>query len=834
MKQGIHPFKNTLKFISTACGAIKWVMLGAFVFLGAAVTVAEPLDSDTCFGLTPAHARTTYACVDGIPLLRFTAPNLSEGKSQEFKLGGITANRLFLFGMLNSPDATHPAWGGGDSFRNFFIGDSAGSIVLTYTSGRHDEIPLVFGYTMMWRNNYHISPAPFSTDPAARARLDAALCILNGLDAFKNNDPLCLCVIPRPEPLVSLTLIDNPNKMGYPVLNALTLTTRADGAQTNSLLKVISGLTLNQDTSAWLKSHSVEADNPFPANRKRALKYLQEWLYVTTNDITFRKVRQAAKTIQTTTNDLPVIRFRGPVEAEIMTDVYRENSAELLTRIKPDGMVQESNPTADNYNGFGTYTPAMGPFKDDYYTRNWAPALLDNLGCFSQASAALAFFDHWLMYFPQSYPALQMGGQPVPGHATVICNKPHVYFDSLRNHGWPTKFTTRDMGNPETDGHGFMMLNHYNAWVKTGRSPAWVNEHWPALQAAAEFIPWQLDNPKLSFSDHGLLYAESEGGMETESFYCNVPCWLGLLAFADMAESAGHPQQAERWRAYATKLQAATNNYFLKTVEPWGDVWDPDKTAHWGYPITALAPALFGLDYWGLDLRGHMPEGWAGRSDRTWKLAVAGMKPPWCASSGFGYGQAYYAIAGLLLDQTADTGNIVDWMARMIFAPGQAHSFRVPEGVVITSDTSMWRRWGDLGNLFQMGAVLRAIQVMIGFDDLSPDELKIMPRIPTDWDGVEVKNQSVRTLSDGHSQIVRLQLNYSRDHTGRNFKVILNPDLPIDCLSLRLGPVASGAFNASVDGHPLKIQARNEGDARWIWLTLLKLPAGEHTIVLKN
>ena len=812
----------------------KLAMLGTVVFLAATVTVAAPPERETCFGLIPAKAKTTRASVDGIPFLQFTASNLMEGKSMELKLDGITANRLFLLGMLNSPDATHPAWGGGDGFRNFFIGDSAGSVVLTYASGRHDEIPLIFGYTMMWRNNYRISPAPFSIDPTARARLDAALCVLNGLDAYKNNNPLCLCIVPRPEPLESLTLIDNPKKMGYPILNGLTLTVAAGRAQTNSMLMPLGNLDLDRKTGVWLEAHSVDASNPFPAGRKRAIKRLQNQLYTMPADIRFRKVRKAEGTIQTTTNDLPVIRFRGPVEAEIMTDVYRENSAELLTRIGPDGMVRESNPTADNYNGFGSYTPALGPFKDAYYTRNWAPTLLDNWGCFTQASAALAFFDRWLMYFPQSYPGLQIGGKPVPGHATVICNKPHIYFDTLRHAGWPTKFTTRDMGNPETDGHGFMMLNHYNAWVKTGRSPAWVNEHWPALREAAEFISWQLDNPNLSFSDHGLLYSESEGGMETESFYCNVPCWLGLLAFADMADAAGRHQQAQRWRDYSGKLQTAMNDYFPKTIEPYGDVWGPDKTAHWGYPITALAPVLFGLDYWGLDIRGHMPEGWAARSDSTWKLAVAGMKPQWCASSGFGYGQAYYGIAGLLLDQTADTDRIIDWTARMIFAPGQSHPFRVPEGVVITSDASMWRRWGDLGNLFQMGAVLRTIQVMTGFDDLSPDELRIMPRVPTDWDGVEVENQPVRARSNGRSRIVCIQFDYSRDHTGHDFKVILNPDLPLDHVDLRLGPAVPGEFNASIDGHPLEIQSSNEGDARWIWLKLSNLPAGKHTVVVKG
>jgi hypothetical protein len=773
--------------------------------------------------------------VGGIPFFQFEPQNNAEGKSITFPLPTVIADRLYFLGLTNSPDLAHPAWGGGDSFQNFFIGDSDGRIELKYASGKCDEIPLVFGYTIFWRQIYGISSAPFSTNAAARARLDAALCVLNGLDAYKENEPFCLCVIPRQEPLVSMTVVDNPKKIGFPAIEGLTFSTRSNLPQTDATTVSLGDFQPDTNVGQWLNTHSVEAANPFPPSRRRAVKALQNFLYTTPADLTLGKVRRAAASVELTANNLPSIHFHGSVEAEILSEVYRENSAELLTRVDPDGMVHESNPTADNYNGFGGFTPDMGPFKTDYYTRNWAPVLLNDWGCFTKASATLDFFDRALMFFPESFPKLQMDGKPVPGHATVICNKPLVYYDGLRLGGWPTKYTSHDMGNPETDGHGYMMLSHYSSWVKSGRSPAWVQAHWPALQEAAEFIPWQLDNPKLSFSEHGLLYSESEGGMNKCSFFCNVPCWLGLLGFAEMADASGHAEKAARWRTYANKLQAAMEAYFPTNNKTWGKVWDPKKTADWGgYPIAAMAPILFGADYWGFDLRRQMPDGWAECADRTWKMSLAAMQPEGCASCGFGYGQAHYALSGLLLDDTAHTGKIVDWTARMIFAPSQSHSFRVPEGVVMATDQSMWRRWGDLGNLYQMSAVLRVIQVMTGIDDLSSGELRIMPRIPAHWSGLSVENQPVNALSDGRSQIVRLQFNYARDPAGRHFNVDLNPDLPLDRVRVRVGPTAQGSFESALDGRPVKVEPQTEGDARWAWLTLNHLSPGKHRITIKE
>ena len=194
--------------------------------------------------------------------------------------------------------------------------------------------------------------------------------------------------------------------------------------------------------------------------------------------------------------------------------------------------------------GWVGYLPDLQPYYDDSYTRTHFIALLSNIGFLTKANKAIDYFDRWMMYFPNSYPALQIGGKPVPGHATVIANKPHVYFDELSKVGWPEKFKTRDYGNPETDGHGLLMLSRWRAWIKGGRTKAWLEQRWEAVNEAAEWIGWCLDNPQLSFSEHGLLYSESEGGMAMESLYCNVPCYFGLLAYAEMAEAL----KRQMWR----------------------------------------------------------------------------------------------------------------------------------------------------------------------------------------------------------------------------------------------------------------------------------------------
>ncbi|MHB8339179.1 MAG: hypothetical protein ACYDEE_17320 [Ignavibacteriaceae bacterium] len=78
-----------------------------------------------------------------------------------------------------------------------------------------------------------------------------------------------------------------------------------------------------------------------------------------------------------------------------------------------------------------------------------------------------------------------------------------------------------------------------------------------------------------------------------------------------------------------------------------------------------------------------------------------------------GYGQGYITEAALLLDRMHDASLMTDWMAKLCFAPRLQHPYRVPEGSIVEGDGSIWRRWGDLGNLYQLGEVVYTMKFEI-------------------------------------------------------------------------------------------------------------------------
>ncbi len=787
------------------------------------VSMPKEGDKDLPPGWIVKPRVATKLIVDGIP---FVVDHITqqgpEGSITTVPGPAVTMKHLLLLGGLVSGDSAHPAWGTGDSTVGHFIGEEAGKIRVVYSSGAEETVPLLYGLTLWWRAPYRSSPAPFSTDPGFRELLDNSLCVANGLEGYLPEDkPYYIRLALKGEPVKQIEILDNAAKAGYPVIDALTFETLpSTGGSPSGLYHLEPGGPADPARTAWLNKHTIEGSNPLGGGRSEALNALADFCHTTLSDLNHETIQSVKPQISPEAFPGPKVRFEGTPEAEILTSVYYENMWETQGRIFEDGMVSESREKADNYNGFGGWTPDLGPFFRNAYTRNRSLMVLVNAGFFEKAQLGMDYFDKWLLYFPHSFPEIQMGGKPVPGHATVIANTPHVYFDSLRHVGWPTRYTTRDFGNPETDGHGILMLDHYRIWAKLGRPADWVKQHWEAIHEAAEFIPWALDNPELSFSEHGLLYSESEGGMSTESLYANTPCYFGLLAYAEMAEVAGEATSAQRWRDQAQRLFEAMEAWFPKESPEWGNVWDPAKAAGWGYEQGVLAPILFGLDLYGYDSVSKLPEGWLDRTRRSYEMILPKIKPAGCAPIGFGYGQGYFTESALLLDRTKESMEMLNWVARLCYAPSQPNPFRVPEGAVVASDGSKWRRWGDLGNLYQMVEACYILEVVIGVDDGSPEALKILPRIPTSWTHTGIKGWPARVQSGGKSVLTKVD--YDLIRKVGSLSLSLASDQPIDQWKVRLGPldVAPGAVMVSVDGKPTPTGAVQTGDASWVWVTL--------------
>lgn len=777
--------------------------------------------------LTPASAEGELnpALVDGIPFLKAsTFASLHEGGSTSLRDLNIRARHLYLFGCRNSVDRP-PYQGGADDFRNLFAGDKVGDLRIQYRSGASDDIPLLFGYTLWWHDGQNAPPEPFRSDSDKQATLDRALFVANGIR--NGSAPYYLRIGLRDEAVLGIELSDDAGHAGHPVIDGITFANVLNAPPPDpARFLAADGGPMPEDLSAWLASHTVAANHPVPHSRQGALRDLSRVIYTFPDDIDARAIGRTEPIDPSHSFAGPAVRFVGPPEAAILTNVFLENSIGLLNRVDDDtGMVHESLPHSENYREWVGYLPDAQPYYNDSFTRTHMIALLSNMGFLARANKAIDYFDRWMMYFPKAYPAIQMGGKPVPGHATVLANKPHAYFDDFSKHGWPTKFKTRDYGNPETDGHGLLMLSRWRAWAKAGRTKEWIESRWEAIHEAAEWIPWCLDNPQLSLSEHGLLYSESEAGMEMESLYCNVPCYFGLLAYAEMAEVAGRTDFAGRWRAQAQRLLDAIDTYFPATLAPWGDVWDREKVTGnekgWG-PSAAMVPILEAMELYGYDPVSRLPPGWADRTRRTYDMLSAQRNPRYCEPATLGYGQGFMTQSALLLDQMQDATQMTAWMARLCFAPRQPHPYRVPECVMMKSDGSMWARRGDLGNGFQMGEVLMACHILLGIDDFDAGKLKLMPRLPIGWTGVNVHKWPVQVLSSGKSEMVMLAMELTRDKDCHRCDWRLSVDKPVDKVSVRLGPFSMSATQLKV-----RINRRDaaatlfvSGDSRWAWVQI--------------
>ena len=771
-------------------------------------------------GWTEVPQQMQQASIEGVPFKSrpiMWSPG-REGDKLAIPLKGVEADYLYLAGGAYIPDESQPGWGGTDDSICHFVGDNVGDLRIHYANGAVDTIPLSFGFTVWWRAPWQRSPEPFLGDTDEAKAIRKSLCVY----CPDWQKPWLMRIKLRKSEISQLELVDNAGKTGYVQLQGISF---GDCRKMPASDAAVSGGQMSAAFTQWLTDHTISSANPLSVQRKQALKKLQLLCDTYPSDLTPAAVRKTADKNPPQQFSGPELSFDGAADALIMSYVYQENNAELLIRVDPDGMVHESNKEADNYGAFGGITPKLGPFYTAAYTRNRAALLLANAGILIPANAAVNFWDKWLMYFPKSYPELQMGGKPVPGHATVIANQPHVYFDSLSKVGWPTAFKTRDYGNPETDGHGMLMLNRYRVWIKEGRSAQWICDHWDALKEAAEWIPWALDNPELSLCRNGLLYAESEGGMQMPTVFCDTPNYYGLLAYAEMAEAIGENQLAERWKATAARLKQAMDAYYPVENKPFGKTWQPSERL-WGSGDANNAPLLFAADLWGYDAASAMDPAWLQISKNTHQQQMARKKPAGCSPTGFGYGQGLATQSALLLDEMDDASLLLEWMAKLCYAPRQKHPFRVPEGATVKSDGSVWRRWGDLGNLYQMDEAVYACQIMAGVDDTSQQELKLMPRIPLAWKSIRYSDWPAVVTSKGQLTTVKISLKMNYSQNGP-ISVDVKSSAPVDAIAVRIGPFTSDdaaqqmtakmkakgwAVTQTTSGHV------NKKPAIWLWL----------------
>jgi hypothetical protein len=779
------------------------------------------------------NARSTDEILSAIHLPESQMADLVLSKSWVFADPlKVSASYLYITGGIDNIDKGSPDWGTTDSRKFRMIGDYAGELRVSYDNQDTDTIPLVYGYTLWFRNGWTNSKEPFNSNIDARHLLDSTL-YLNHI--YEDKADYVLRIRLRHSAVNRIDYYDNRLKEGYVKFGKFQL---SGVDNENHLPDSLSLIAVSEAEEGFYATHTVDTIQPYPLQVKHNLRRLMYLLYYfdfdheNVTDVDVPKDYQG-----------PSIVFSGEPEANIISSVFHHNLADQVSRVDTNGLVHESAYKAPSwfYDGFGTWTNVIGmgeektgSYYECYYTRNKTIMVLPDLDYIEESNRALALLDKQLMYFPENFPTLQQGGKRIPGHWTVIVNNPLIYSHVLTGVGWPTQYTFekfgthyRDFGNPETDGHGHSMMSHWKTWHNSGRKEEWVHDRWPCLKEAADYILWHLRNPDLSFSKYGLLYAESEAAMNDYSLYCNFPCYLGLLMYAEMADSIGEKESGMRWRSTARNLKDSMEGYFAADDPEYGIIWRKVGFYHENILMTFK-------EYQGFDLTGKLPDDWIKRSLNTY-LKERDLQPDYYGPTGLGYDHGVITQTAMMLDRMDEVTKWMRSLAHICHAPRLPRPYIVPECASIDAKRGIIRRQGDVGNGYQQAEIINTILLCAGIDDNIPGILKIMPRLPEKWD-MKISDYPVIVYSNGTNYKSRIDMSVSCPEPGSqtvHVKVISGGDL--SNVNIRLGP-----FDPMVEKVRIDMNGRRKadypcfisGNKAWTWFVAKEIKAGSEITIL--
>ncbi len=721
--------------------------------------------------------------------------------------GEITADYIYVAGGYHSIDSGSVfPWGAVYIEDIRFIGDKMGDLVIEYADGKKDKIPLVFGYTMWFKNHWNNFKEPFKTRSGEKALSTLLKQTLYLNDAYEGRPVFSFRVKLNPADTVKKVYVaDNALKNGTPVIDGLYF------VKGEAPKKLETGTVKISERASFFETHTIDSKNPYPDAVKEALKELNGAVTVGKADL-----KHVAQYVFPSEHTGPRVLFSGNEFALTASNVFNYNLSDLKERVDDKGFLHES--ASENYSysydGFGTYSYSKnGSYYNCYYSRNKGILLLNHYGEKQKAKLAMNFANNALMYFKNNN--LKLKGVDIPGHWTIHVNNPMAYSTG----SYPTIYTKekfgesyKNIGNSENDGHGMLMLSMYNTWKNSGSKAEWVKENFMYINEAAEWIVWNFAHPELSFIQDDVLYSESEGAAwRGYSLYCNIPVYYGLLAYADMAKVAGYEHEANEWYTYAERLKKGILKKFV-TEE---GLWD---TSNDGYPRDPVLTSM--LYYHGYDTD-DMDKDFLKISLKTYRNDIKEVLKcgGYYAACGTGYDHGIITQNALLTDSLKDATKFLENLSLVCYSPNHPKSFSVPENYAVDTKLDIVRRQGDLGNLVQMSETLACYNLVMGVSpfDRESGVLKIMPRLPEGWT-LDIEDFVIENTAG----TVNIKSSYPSDGDYRVELVINHPDADMKAVKYRLGPFPLNTSDLTVDvnGEIIDAETYASGDYKWAWVTV--------------
>jgi hypothetical protein len=776
-----------------------------------------------CFAATNSNAAKSVAALTSQPdkfftlpitsgpnatqklLYRYGVPFLSASSSATQIKVGAPVKKIFLLGMTETmrPSAW---WNPLDMSRRFFIGDDLGAIRLTYADGSTQNFPLILGESVWFGLPFYQTNQPFPTDAHLRAVFAQSMHLYPAAPVEDGN--YVAVINTRSTTLASIEILPSATKKGSVSIAGITAETTQDQAVPG--LRYTPFDAFDPKFAEFMQQKPLRLEGTDDASSKTRLSDLRSALY--TPDTLFTQPVAVKPAPAGYTG--PRVTFKGDNYANILQNAFYANVQDMLDKVDAVGFYHTSTKGALAGAGvpwsaggeFGTWRNGVGVYYGDSWSRDLGRTMqeLADLGFLDPATRGLNLALRDARVYEEN-PTLTFHGRPLPPHWSRVINRP-------------------DPGTPfENDGHGLISLALYRLWQRLPDRDAWLRDHWTDVKAAGDWIPWQFEHPDLSGAKDGVLYTTGESAAgKGYSVYPDYICMTALEALARMADSIGQTQSAELWRDRAAKMRSAMFAHYIISDPKYGTVWTLDY-AGWPNRSTVLGPVIIQADY-----NGYMP-----LSDPKWQAAdlaayqrlIDTYKPLGFYGWAMGYGQGFVTQSALLLDRMNDATAMFDWTAKEIYDPRRGSAeFIVPEGSQLDPTGHFTFPTGDQGNGVQEDEIIKAFRILLGVDDLDPQHVRIMPRMPYDWNEVAVDKYPTLYSHDGKVETALLNYRLVRASGKMNSQMNLDisADKPVGPVSVRVGPFKDSPAPTSVlvnGKHPDGASVSRSGDSFWVSFT---------------
>jgi len=305
----------------------------------------------------------------------------------------------------------------------------------------------------------------------------------------------------------------------------------------------------------------------------------------------------------------------------------------------------------------------------------------------------------------------------------------------------------------------------------------------------------------------------------------------GIRLAIRMAEQLGKTEEVDRWKKLFNRIGKGILQHLVDDSE-FGPIWHTYEHCDWqdhAHKLVHLQLATEGDTFTPLDDYAQGSE-----LDRifleidlnTYKYLMRDKN--YNCLRMYGYGQGMMTQSALLMDQMRDAERFIEKLVRFAYLP-KFGRWLAPEGIIVHKSGKYSVPVNCyMGQDSHVADSTKALRLMLGVDDNHPEQLKLVPRFPVEWEKASINDFPV-LLPGGRRKV---SYRYERTEEFQQFEYRFDDIL--QKLDVRLGPLPTGKSILSIllDGVEKEFQEMFSGDSRWVWIRNLTGSSGVIRVML--